>query len=63
MLEVTETELQLMLEVDAGQTDTERPMEGNCQLEEGRESEGETHQRQHMRKKNCKGNRFNTSKM
>lgn len=48
-----------MLEVDAGQTDNESPMEGNCQLEEVRESEGETCQRQQLSRKNCKGDLFN----
>lgn len=59
-LEVTETELQLMLEVDASQTRNERPVEENCQLEEGRESEGETRQVQPLGKKNGKGGQFNT---
>lgn len=59
-LEVTETELKLMLEVDAGQTDKERPMEGNCQLEEDRDSEGETLQRQRSGRKNCRGDQFIT---
>lgn len=59
-LEVTETELKLMLEVDAGQTDKERPMEGTCHLEEDRDSEGETLQRQRSGRKNCRGDQFIT---
>lgn len=59
-LEVSETELQLMLEVDAEVAANERPAEGSCQLLEERDSEGETHQRQRLARKNGKGNGFDT---
>lgn len=54
-LEVAEKQLKLMLEVNAGQTDKGRPVEGKCQLEEDKESERETVQRQHSGRKNRKG--------
>lgn len=59
-LEVTETELKLMLEVDAGQTEQEKSMEGKYQVEEDRDSEGETLQRQHLGRMNCRGEQFIT---
>lgn len=54
-LEVAETELKLMLEGSGGQSGKEKPMEGSCQLEEGRVSEGETIKSQHSGRKKCRG--------
>lgn len=54
-LEVVETELKMMLEGSGGQKGKERPMEGSCQLEEGRVSEGNTVQSQHSGRKKCRG--------